>query len=580
MRLRDRRYTLDVSMGLRGEAPATGPRTTQKRFEWTLSDEALEELVDLIPNPPGTDRDTWIAVLHGIAGAGGAFETWDGWSSRWDGYDAADTRRAWDTLVDTSVRSGGGLLRQMAEKADPGGFGAWKLKHEAKVVFADEAAAAAEATTMFTVDDFRSIVGEAEFIHVGTGRLWKPVSVDAKVAAVPVGQKEMKATAWMRRHRYVTELSWLPGKGRIIENRSVGVMGLEVRPMHSIFNLYLAPPVVEVGEIDAEPWLGLVRRLWPGEAEEIFDWFAHRVQKPGEKCNHALVLGGAPGIGKDTVLEAVRRAVGVANCNEIMPSDLRGNFNDYVKSVMLVINELRDDGGLSQYAFYDKSKTLIAAPPYVMTINSKYLKQYTVPNVCGVVMTSNYKQTGLYLPADDRRHLVAWSDEPAVKEGDKTFPMLWKWLEGGGFNHVAAWLRGRDLRGFDAKATPRKTKAFLDIVAAAGSVEEKALGDKIEELGVPEVLRTKDLKSGAFDGNGAGAGLDDFLNDPKYRRVVAEALGRAGYDRVVNPRRQDGRWIVQGQHENIYGRRDKNTDYLLDSVRKLVEAEGKKPGNA
>ena len=33
--------------------------------------------------------------------------------------------------------------------------------------------------------------------------------------------------------------------------------------------------------------------------------FAHRVQRPWEKINHALVLGGLQGIGKDTILEPV-----------------------------------------------------------------------------------------------------------------------------------------------------------------------------------------------------------------------------------------------------------------------------------
>ena len=36
-------------------------------------------------------------------------------------------------------------------------------------------------------------------------------------------------------------------------------------------------------------------------------WMAHRVQRPHEKINHALVLGGDQGIGKDTLLEPVQR---------------------------------------------------------------------------------------------------------------------------------------------------------------------------------------------------------------------------------------------------------------------------------
>jgi hypothetical protein len=33
-----------------------------------------------------------------------------------------------------------------------------------------------------------------------------------------------------------------------------------------------------------------------------------------------------------------------------------------------------------------------------------------VPNVCNVVITTNHKLDGLYLPENDRRHFMAWSE--------------------------------------------------------------------------------------------------------------------------------------------------------------------------
>lgn len=115
-------------------SPSQGSR---QRFEWELSDEALQALVDIIPHPDDTPRDTWIAVLHGIAGAGGTFEMFDSYASRWVSYDAADTQRAWDTLVIANVKSGGGVLRKMAEEMNPSGFEAWRRKYELPGAFAD-----------------------------------------------------------------------------------------------------------------------------------------------------------------------------------------------------------------------------------------------------------------------------------------------------------------------------------------------------------------------------------------------------------------------------------------------------------
>jgi hypothetical protein len=70
---------------------------------------------------------------------------------------------------------------------------------------------------------------------------------------------------------------------------------------------------------------------------------------------------------------------------------------------------------MDKYAFYDATKTLIAAPPPTIYINPKYVKPYRIPNLCGVVITSNYLLHGIYLPADDRRHFFAWTD---LTQGD------------------------------------------------------------------------------------------------------------------------------------------------------------------
>jgi hypothetical protein len=62
-----------------------------------------------------------------------------------------------------------------------------------------------------------------------------------------------------------------------------------------------------------ERWLAHIRKIYPDDADHIIAWLAHRVQRPGEKINHALVLGGEPGIGKDSMLEPVKYAVGPWN---------------------------------------------------------------------------------------------------------------------------------------------------------------------------------------------------------------------------------------------------------------------------
>ena len=51
-----------------------------------------------------------------------------------------------------------------------------------------------------------------------------------------------------------------------------------------------------------------------------------------------------------------------------------------------------------------------AAPPDVILCDEKNLREHSVFNCCGVIITTNHKADGIYLPEDDRRHYVAWSD--------------------------------------------------------------------------------------------------------------------------------------------------------------------------
>ena len=137
----------------------------------------------------------------------------------------------------------------------------------------------------------------------------------------------------------------------------------------------------------------IVRKVYPDDADHIIRWLAHRVQHPDEKINHALVLGGPQGIGKDTLLEPVKYAVGPWNFREVSPKQVMGRFNNFLKSVILRISEARDLGEFDRYAFYDHMKAYTAAPPDVLRVDEKHLREYSVFNVCGVIITTNHKTT-------------------------------------------------------------------------------------------------------------------------------------------------------------------------------------------
>lgn len=547
--------------GLDDGAPAAAGGTA-KRFEWDLGDDALGELVDLIKNNFGVDRTKWLAVAHGIAGAGGGFEIFDMFSERYEGVvDAAETLRVWETLPES--QSGGGVLRAMAEADDPEGFAAWKQKWEAPAVFSDEAIGADEVAAAVGLDrsystgDFVAFLPTQRYVYLPTGDLWVKEAINSIIAPVVVGVKAngeprtMKPAAWLDREAGVSQMSWLPGKPRVVTGMTVSPDGLRPQRAAAIYNIYRAPEV-EAGDAGkAKPWLDHVRGLYPADAEHLFDFFAHAVQKPWEKVNHGALLGGAPGIGKDTMLHPVLRAVGFSNTCSISPSRIKETFNPWVRSVVLVIDELRDLGDVNQWAFYEQTKTLLAAPPMTTMINEKFKPAYPVPNVVHVVMTTNSKTDGLYLPEDDRRHYVAWS--VVAGTGDKNcqppkyFVGLWDWMDKqGGTGHVAAWLRARDLKGFDPKAPPPQTKAFRDIVGANRPVEESPIADALDLMGRPGAF-TLDWLKAASTGELAG-----WLSEPKNRRIVPKRLEREGYEVFHNPDVDDGRWRIGPDKVIVY----------------------------
>ena len=113
---------------------------------------------------------------------------------------------------------------------------------------------------------------------------------------------------------------------------------------------------------------------------------------------------------------------------------------------------------------------------------TKNLGEHLVFNIMGVIITTNHKTDGIYLPADDRRHFVAWSERNKDDFVPNYWPEIWEWYEkAGGYGHVAAFLHELDLAGFDPKAPPPKTAAWYAIVAAGSAPEDAELRDVIEQ---------------------------------------------------------------------------------------------------
>jgi hypothetical protein len=350
----------------------------------------------------------------------------------------------------------------------------------------------------------------------------------------------------------------------VIKDQLIAEGGWIERRGISTYNLYRPPTIKPGNKNDVRMWLDHAEKIFGDYPGHIINWFAHRVQRPQIKINHALVLGGAPGIGKDTLIEPVKRAIGPWNFAEVTPQQLLGRFNGFLKSVILRVSEVRDLGDFDRYEFYEHCKPITAAPPDVLRVDEKNLREHAVLNCCGLIFTSNYKTNGIYLPADDRRHFVLWSDCTKEDFDQDYWNRMWRWYDSGGDRNVAAYLAALDLSAFDPKAPPFKTPAFWAIVNANRAPEDSEMADTLDRMGNPDATTLERVRTSA---------LGEFalwLTDRKNRRTIPHRFESCGYIPVHNEDAKDGQWRIQSTRQTVYAKKTLSLRDQVTAARRLA----------
>ena len=243
-----------------------------------------------------------------------------------------------------------------------------------------------------------------------------------------------------------------------------------------------------------------------------------------------------------------------------------GRFNGFLKSVILRVNEARDLGDISRFQFYDHMKAYTASPPDVLRVDEKNLREHSIINCLGVILTTNYKTNGIYLPSEDRRHFVAWSDCQLEDFSKSYFSNLWCWYETEkGYNHVTAYLSELDISSFDPKAAPPKTQAFWDIVESYRAGEDAELQDVLDRLGNPIIVTAKQVATAA------GQVFFCWLTDRKNRKQLPHRFENCGYEKIINENAKDGLWKILDERQVIYGQKDVDLRTKLAAAAELYE---------
>ena len=251
-----------------------------------------------------------------------------------------------------------------------------------------------------TLDDLCSYAPSRACIYLPCKTMWPNASVDDRIApqallkpdGTPVLNSRGKvvmipASVWLAKNRSVEALTWDPGKPEFIRNCVVVDGGYINKADATTLNFYRPPPDIQLGDpAQATRWIDHWRAIYPNDADYCIDWLAHRVQRPGLKINNALVLGGAPKIGKDTLLEGVVYTVGEWNFQTIKLNHLVSKNNGFLKALIVRLSEARDvsdQGNINRYQLNDHVKEMLAAPPNTLRVNEKYINEYYILNRVG-----------------------------------------------------------------------------------------------------------------------------------------------------------------------------------------------------
>jgi hypothetical protein len=263
----------------------------------------------------------------------------------------------------------------------------------------------------------------------------------------------------------------------------------------------------------------------------VLRWFAHMIQRPGEKPGTALVLRGRKGAGKDTIGEYVGSLFPRHHTKIVNAEHLHGRFNAHQERTLML--HVEEGFWAGDHKAEASLKSLITSEQ--VQIERKGIDAFQVASVLRVFISSNSEWV---VPAsfDERRFCVL--DVSPHRAGDAAyFAALREEMEGGGPAALLHHLQSLDLTGFNVRKPPM----------TEGLREQKLQSLKNVERWWFEVLQAGDLP-------GAHGGFDD--DGPTWETPLSASRDglRSSYREWLKDRRFDGAALDQ----RAFGKRLRN----------------------
>lgn len=517
----------------KGALAGSGVPSTRKGLDdpglWAPRPALVLEALEAWPNNPDTlpSHDDFVTALAAIKAALGPkredhYADVAAWAMHHDAIRPDYVRKTWESITDAAL--GASWLFATAKAA--GNFDG-----EAQEDFDDGGDALIDQTPLEKMLSRYVWVQQLEkYVELETGASLSGRSLNAanvQIAAFGnTGVKSAEAHFQNARGARKAQIAtYRPGKPALIEDTNQA--GVKVRAV----NLWRPSPVVPLEGVTDEtvaPWLNHVTMLFgePGDParEHFLNFFGFAMQHPGVKINHAPVILGQQGVGKDTVMAPIYEAFGWHNVSQVKPQELGNEFTQFLQTQIVSVSEMMN---FTKKEVYNQLKDWIAAPPLYVTVNKKNQQPFAIPNTQTWIFFTNY-DNAIALDEDDRRFWVhrCYLEEP-LPEG--YYAGFYHWLnEEQGAAKVAGWLKQRDVSAFNPGARPPMTAAKMEMVDNATPPQTRWVVQQFEAGGAfhgRELIAARELINHARE-------AFDSPQGPVREKHITSALKRTGYKTV------------------------------------------------
>lgn len=326
----------------------------------------------------------------------------------------------------------------------------------------------------------------------------------------------------VRKIKYITE--WLEDPTQLVFE-DAGVFPPPLQPPPNVFNLWTSSPYedqpftcMDDPEIDREAvdlFVSHIDIMCGKDADQtnwVCSWFAHSIQKPSEKPEHALNFIGKQGIGKSVILNTFSNLYGAGKTLETQTPerDVWGSFNSTMTNAYMVV--LSETDKRNAFGADGKIKALIT--DYPMWINPKGKDQFRINSYHRVVQLTNTADPTKTSLDDRRNYILRCSDE--LKGNDQYFIDLNKALSRPNALRSIYWsFKIMDISGWNFRRVPR-TKYHSTIIEHTKNPLNLFLeAFTLNRMGMTECIMTGNELLTEFKiwREGTGYKFDDHMNE-------------------------------------------------------------------